>query len=131
MAKLILKLNEIVKLAKENLYLPPQVSDIKTIGNQIKITINPGKFVPDLSALISFNKFKNGKVQLTVKTYGPVDLLLKFIKIPTDDWLEIDLPIIRIDINKQISKNVKGIQISDVIFENDEFLITTKDRICD
>jgi len=129
MAKLYLKYDEIIEIAKKNQYLPPQVSDIKATGNQIKITINPGKFVPNFSAIVNFDKYINDKIQLTVKTYGPFDLFLKFIKIPTEDWLEIDLPNIRIDINKQISKQLKGVQISDVIFKNDEFLITTKDSI--
>jgi len=129
MAKLYLKYDEIIEIAKKNQYLPPQVSDIKATGNQIKITINPGKFVSNFSAIVNFDKYINDKIQLTVKTYGPFDLFLKFIKIPTEDWLEIDLPNIRIDINKQISKQLKGVQISDVIFKNDEFLITTKDSI--
>lgn len=124
MANLILTLDEIIKIAKKNYQFPPQLSEISSTGDKIQLTINPGKFLPEFNAFIKFDKFANSKILLKVESSNAIDLILKFVKIPSNEWFNFNMPKITIDINKLISTHIKGVQISDITFQNNEFLVT-------
>ncbi|MGD9899811.1 MAG: hypothetical protein AB7T22_11870 [Calditrichaceae bacterium] len=125
MAKILLTLDEMVEIAKRNVKLPAQISNIKADGDSVDVTIDPGSLFPNISATATYDYFDDGEVHFNLETNGMIQILLKFIELPTEEWLKIDSDKITININKLLPKYINGVQVSDIKYSDGEFSVYT------
>ena len=79
MANLTFTLLEVINLEKLNTELPKQIEEIDVVDNQIKVTINPAKFLPYFNVFISFFSFERGMLKLKLKTGAVLNLISKLL----------------------------------------------------
>ncbi len=125
MAKIILTLDEMVAIAQKNVKLPAQISEIKAEGDSINVSIDPGSFFPNMSATATYNFFSDGEIHFNLKSNGMIQIISKFIKLSSDNWLRIDHDELTININNLLPKYVNGVQVSDIKYSNGEFTVYT------
>jgi len=127
MAKITLTLNEIFQIAKKNKILPKQVASICSKNNNIRLKIKPMVFIPNLNVDLEFENYKNGVISLELSSNFIAKQLPKYLKqLTKPDWIEIQNKQILISPNKIIQNYVNGIEIKNLYFEDNSFIIETK-----
>ncbi len=127
MGKITLTLNEIFQIAKKNEILPKQVESICSKNNNIRLKIKPMIFIPNLNIDLEFENYKNGVIFLKLSSNFIARQLLKYLKqLTKPDWIELQNKYILISPNKIIQNYVNGIEIKNLYFEDNSFIIETK-----
>ena len=127
MAKITLTLSEIFQIAKKNKILPKQVESICSKNNNIRLKIKPMVFIPNLNVDLEFENYKNGVISLKLSSNFIAKQLPKYLKqLTKPDWIEIQNKQILISPNKIIQNYVNGIEIKNLYFEDNSFIIETK-----
>jgi len=127
MARITLTLNEIFQIAKKNEILPKQIKSICSKNNNIRLKIKPMIFIPNLNIDLEFENYKNGVISLKLSSNFIAKQLPKYLKqLTKPDWIEIQNKQILISPNKIIQNYVNGIEIKNLYFEDNSFIIETK-----
>lgn len=142
MAQITLSGKELVCILAANGSIPPEISDIETDGESIKVRVNtPWPVVRSVRVSLRFVGFEDGHAILELTTNRFVD---KF------DWLidrllasfrmeefaaRWDYPRFYIDVNELLRRQVRGTEVTDVTFRDGRFHITTThsngDGVCE
>jgi hypothetical protein len=133
MAKIVFSIEELVKVLISNDLLPGNIVRVKVKGESVHFYIKTQSFIlPFIPASLRFLSFDNNNAtfELTVvssqvnKAIGRIDQFLDF-EMP--EYVKLDYPNIIIDIDKLLKeKNIRGLQLNSVFFENDEFIVETE-----
>jgi len=127
MARITLTLNEIFQIAKKNEILPKQIKSICSKNNNIRLKIKPMVFIPNLNVDLEFENYKNGVIFLKLSSNFIARQLPKYLKqLTKPDWIELQNKQILISPNKIIRNYVNGIEIKNLYFEDNLFIIETK-----
>lgn len=131
MAKIIFTAKELTEIVIANNLLPKNISGLNAQGKTFTFKIESGlpifSFIP---CDITYIGFENGSVKLQVSINPLLEkaagsFIHKFQQqIP--GYININFPLIDIDINRLLKeKNIKGVVVKDIIFENDSFIVST------
>jgi hypothetical protein len=132
MAQVILSGDELVNILRANALIPDHVTDIKTNGEEIKVKLKtPWPVLKSLRVGIRFIGFEDGYVILQLVTNRFMD---------TFDWLidrmlesmrleehggRWDYPRLFVDVNRLVTRHLRGVEIKDMAFEDGHFRIMT------
>ena len=132
MARITFTHTELLGILISNELLPDKIVRPEIKGHEIRFTVQTGlPILPLVPASLKFVNYtdNNAIFELTVvnsalnKTISRFNLLSK-LDVP--DYVDIDFPKISVDVNELLKRrNVKGVQVKDIILENDEFTIIT------
>ena len=130
MAKITFTHTELLNILLANELLPKKVLRPKVEGQEIHFTVETNipllQYVPASLKFVSFTD-NNAIFELTVvnsslsKTISRLNLMSK-LDVP--DYVKIEFPRISVDINELLKhRNIRGIQLKDILFDNGEFTI--------
>jgi len=132
MAKITFSIEELVRILISNKLLPKNIVRVKVKGDSVHFYIKTQSFIlPFIPASLRFLSFDNNNVtfELTLvsgqvnKILGRLDQLSDF-KIPA--YMKFEYPNIVVDMDKLLQgKNIRGLQLKSVLFENGEFVVVT------
>ena len=132
MATITFTHTELLSILLSNELLPKKISRPKIEGQEIHFTVETNlPILPLVPASLKFVSFADNKAifELTVvnstlnKTISRFNLLSK-LDVP--DYVEIDFPKISVDVNELLRRrNIRGVQLKDILFNNGEFTIVT------
>jgi hypothetical protein len=132
MAKIFFSIDELTKILISNELLPKNIIRVKVKGDSVHFYIKTQSFIlPFLPASLRFLNFENNNVtfELTVvssqvnKAISRLDQLFD-LKIPA--YMKLEYPNIIVDIEKLLQeKNIRGLRLKSVVFENDKFVVET------
>ncbi len=133
MAKITFSLEELLKILTSDELLPWQIIRTRVKGQRIHFVIRTNSFVlPYIPASLRYMSFDNNNAifELTIasghlnKAESWLNQALK-LKIPA--CMKLEYPNVFIDIDKLLEeKNIKGVRVKDIFFENGEFAIVTE-----
>ncbi len=133
MAKITFSLEELLKILITNELLPRQIIRARVKGQRVHFVIRTNAFIlPFIPASLKYVSFDNNNAifELTIasghlnKTVSWLNQALK-LKIPA--CMKLEYPNISVDIDKLLKeKNIKGVQVKDIFFENGQFTIVTE-----
>jgi len=133
MAKIIFSIEELIKILSSNDLLPKNIIRVKIKGNSIHFYIKTQSFIlPYIPASLRFLSFDNNNVTFEMtavssqvnKAIGRLDWLFD-LKKPA--YVKLEYPNVVIDIDKLLQeKNIRGIQVKEISFENNTFAIVTE-----
>lgn len=123
---------ELIKILLSNELLPKEILRPKIEGDEIHFVVETNlpllQFVPVSLRYLSFTD-NNAIFELTVvnsslnKMIGRLNLLSK-LNAPA--YVKLDFPKVSVDVNELIKeKNIRGVLIKDIIFNDGEFTIVT------
>lgn len=132
MAKITFSLEELLKILISNELLPRQIIRAKVKGQRVHFIIRTDAFIlPFIPASLRYISFDNNNAifELTIasghldKAVSRLNQALK-LKIPA--CMKLEYPNISVDIEKLLKeKNIKGIRVKNIFFENGDFTIVT------
>jgi len=135
MAKINFSLEEVKEILLSNIQIPNYISDIRTEGQTFSFTIETGlPLMKSISPVVKYISFENGVVTLKMTiNYLKGKMLEKVanwtinkFKDDIPPYIKLDYPIITVDLNILMTgRNIKAIQVKDVIAEGNSFIITT------
>ena len=132
MAKITFSHTELLNILISNELLPKEVLRPKVEGEEIHFVVKTNmpllQFVPVSLRYLSYTD-NNAIFELTVvnsslnKTIGKLNLLSR---LDMPEYVKLDFPNISVDVNKLLKeKNIRGVQLKDIFFNNGEFTIVT------
>ena len=130
MAKIIFTHTELLNILLSNELLPKKILRPKVEGQEIHFAVETNipllQYVPASLKFVSFTD-NNAIFELTVvnsslsKTISRLNLMSK-LDVP--DYVKIEFPRISVDINELLKhRNIRGVKIEDILFDNGEFTI--------
>jgi hypothetical protein len=132
MAKITFDLQELLELVISNELLPRQVARLRVKGDKIHFVIKTNAFIlPFIPASLGYVGFDGNKAifELTVvsaqvnKAMGWLQQALE-LKLPA--FVTLEYPKVSVDIDRLLKeRNIRGIQVSDVVLNNGVFAIVT------
>ena len=132
MAKITFSHTELIQILLSNEFLPEEILPPKVEGDEIHFVVQTNlpllQFVPVSLRYLSFAD-NNAIFELTVvnsslnKMIGRLNLLSK-LNAPA--YVKFDFPKVSVDVNELLKeKNIRGVLLKDIIFNNGEFTIVT------
>ena len=132
MAKITFSHAELITILISNELLPKEILRPKVEGQEIHFVVKTNlpllQFVPVSLRYLSFAD-NNAIFELTVvnsslnKTIGRLNLLSR-LDMPA--YVKLDFPKISVDVNELLKeKNIRGVLLKDILFNNGEFTIVT------
>lgn len=127
MAKIQFTLNEIAAIAKKNNFLPDIIEEITCNKEEVGFVIrSPIPIVSKIKGNIKFQKYENGILHISHNKKILRKILNMFVDPTKDlDWIELKNTEIIININSLLERNVRGITISEMYFEENDLIIKT------
>jgi hypothetical protein len=132
MAQIVVSGDELVGILTANGAIPDDVMDIQTEGEEIKIRVKtPWPILTSVRVTMRFAGFEQGQAILRLVTNRLIDRF---------DWLvdrmlgsfslanhcaRWEYPRLSIDVNALLQRQVRGIWITDIMFEDGHYRITT------
>lgn len=132
MAKLTFSVEELLEVAISNGLLPSEIARVRIKGERIHFVIRTSSFIlPFIPASLRYVSFDcdNAVFELTIVSSHAskaVGWLNELIKLKMPDYMKLEYPNVSLEINRLIKeKNIKGIRVKDVSFEDGEFSVLT------
>ncbi len=133
MAKITFNLEEFVQILLSNKLLPRQIIRTKIKGQSAHFVIKTNSLIlPFIPASLRYVSFNDGNAifELTIiSAYlsKAVSWFNQSLQLKMPAGMKLEYPNIYVDIDKLLKeKNIKGVQVKDVSFENGEFAIITE-----
>lgn len=132
MAQFNINTEEIVNMLNKNIQ-SKQIDNFKSEGKSFLIDIKTGMpFIEKISVSLEFLRFEEGKVYFEAKSKFTLDKLMslsivkeKIEKHLTHPHLMLDLPNLSFDVNALLKEKANELQIDDIQFEENKFIIIT------
>jgi len=132
MAKITFSLEELLKILTSNELIPRQIIRTKVKGQRIHFVIRTNAFIlPYIPASLKYIGFDNNNAifELTI-VHGHLNKAVSWfnqaLKLKIPACMKLEYPNISVDIDKLLEeKNIKGVQVKDIFFENGQFTIVT------
>jgi hypothetical protein len=132
MAKITFSLEELIKILISNELLPRQIIRARVKGQRVHFVIRTNAFIlPYIPASLRYVSFDNNNAifELTIASghlNKAVSWLNQALKLKIPACMKLEYPNISIDIEKLLKeKNIKGVQVKDIFFDNGQFTIVT------
>jgi hypothetical protein len=132
MAQIILSGDELVCILNANGLVPEEVIDIELEGEEIKLRVKtPWPIFKSIRVGLRFTGFEQGQAVLQLVTNRLIDRF---------DWLvdkmlggfplanhgaRWEYPRLHVDVNKLLRRQVRGVEITNIAFEEGQFRVTT------
>lgn len=132
MGQIVLSGDELVAILTANARMPEQVLGVESDGEEIKVHVaTPLPLLRSIPVRIRFAGFEQGQLVLQLVTNRLID---------TFDWMvnkmlasakvedyggRWEYPRLYVDVNRLLQRQVRGIQIADVVFQDGHFHVTT------
>ncbi len=133
MAKITFSLDELLKILISNELLPPQIIRARVTGQRVHFVIRTNSFIlPFIPASLRYVSFDNNNAifELTIVSdhlNKAVSWLNQVLKLKIPAFMKLEYPNISVDIEKLLEeKNIKGVRVKDIFFENGDFTIVTE-----
>ncbi len=133
MAKITFSLEELLKILISNELLPPQIIRARVKGQKVHFVIRTNAFIlPFIPASLRYVSFDNNNAifELTIVSghlNKAVSWLNQALKLKLPPCMKLEYPNISVDVKKLLKeKNIKGVRVKDIFFENGEFAIVTE-----
>jgi len=132
MAKITFSHAELIQILLSNELLPKEILRPKVQGEEIHFVVEANlpllQFIPASLRYLNYTD-NNAIFELTVvnsslnKMIGRLNLLSK-LNAPA--YVKFDFPKVSVDVNELLrERNIRGVQLKDIIFNDGEFTITT------
>jgi hypothetical protein len=135
MGQIVLSGEELVSILAANARMPDQVKGLETEGEEIKLQVaTPLPIFPSVPVRIRFAGFEHGQLVLQLVTNGLIDKFQSFVnKMVAGTRIEDyggrwEYPRLYVDVNRLLQRQIRGVQIADVAFQDGRFHITTSHR---
>ena len=132
MAKITFDLEELLEIIVSNGLLPRQIARLRKKGDRIHFVIKTNTFIlPFIPASLGYVSFDgNHAIFELILVSGHVNkamgMLQQTLNLQLPDFVRFEYPKVFVDIDRLLEeKNIKGIQVKDIILENDQFVIVT------
>lgn len=132
MAKITFTQAELLNILISNELLPKEVLRPKVEGDEIRFVVQTNlpllQLVPVSLKYLSFsgNNVMFGLTVVNSSLNGIISRLNLTSKLNVPAYVKLDFPKISVDVNELLKeKNIRGVQLKDVLFENGEFTIIT------
>lgn len=136
MAQVILSGEELVCILNANGLLPDEVMDIDAVAEEIKVRVRtPWPVLKSLRVGMRFAGFVEGRAILQLVTNRLIDrfdwLVDKMLaSFPlADHCAEWEYPRLHIDVNTLLQRQIRGVRITDIVFEDGQYRIVTTHAI--
>ena len=133
MAKITFTLEELLEILISNKLLPSHIIRAKVKGDDIHFVIKTNAFIlPFIPASLRYLRFdgNNALFELTIVTgraNKDMSWLSQELKLEIPAYMKLEYPNLSVDVDRMLrEKNVRGIQIGDISFQNGEFTIVTR-----
>ena len=133
MAKITFSLEELLKILISNELLPRQIIRVRVKGQRIHFIIRTNAFIlPYIPASLRYISFDNNNAifELTIASghlNKAVNRLNQALKLKIPDCMKLEYPNISVDIDRLLEeKNIKGVRVKDIFFENGDFTIVSE-----
>ncbi|GAG29293.1 unnamed protein product, partial [marine sediment metagenome] len=130
--KITFSLEELLKILISNELLPRQIIRARVKGQRVHFVIRTNAFIlPFIPASLRYISFDNNNAifELTIASghlNKAVSRLNQALKLKIPACMKLEYPNISVDIDRLLEeKNIKGVQVKDVLFENGDFTIVT------
>jgi hypothetical protein len=132
MAKVTFTLEELLEILIANKLLPPRIVRVKVKGDEIHFVIVTNEFtLPYIPASLKYLGFNdnNALFELTIapgRVSRDMSLLNQALKLKTPAYVKLEYPKVFVDVDRVLrERNIRGIKIEDISFQNGEFTILT------
>ena len=132
MAKISFSLEELVGVLISNKVFPPEIVRVIARGEKIHFVIRTNLFIlPFVPASLRFLSFNDNLAvfELTIVSSHlgkSLDRFGQMLKLKIPGYMKLDYPRLLVDVDMLLKeKNIKGVRVKDVLFENGEFTIVT------
>lgn len=133
MAKISFTLEELLEILASNQLLPAQITRVKIQGDEVHFVIKTDAFIlPYIPASLKYLSFNDNKAffELTIiagRANEAVSWLNQALKLKLPAYMKLDYPNLFVDIDRAlVEKNIRGIQIEDVSFQNGQFIVVIR-----
>ena len=133
MAKVSLSLEELTKILISNGLLPGEIVRVRVKGQRIHFVIRTNSFIlPFIPASLRYVSFDNNNAifELTIASghfKKAVSWLNQALKLKIPACMKLEYPNISVDIDRLLKeKNIRGVQVKDIFFENGDFTIVSE-----
>ncbi|MCL5280885.1 MAG: hypothetical protein M1376_13380 [Planctomycetes bacterium] len=132
MGQIVLSGDELVCILAANAHMPEQVVGVETDGDEIRVHVaTPLPILRSIPVRVRFAGFEQGQVVLQLMTNRLIDKfdwlinrMLASLKVE-DYGGRWEYPRLYVDVNRLLERQVRGVQIAEVIFREGHFHITT------
>ncbi len=132
MAKITFSHEELINILISNELLPKEILRPKVEGEEIHFVVKTNlpllQFVPASLKYLSFTD-NNAIFEITVVNSSlntMISRLNLLSKLNAPAYVKFDFPKVSVDVNELLKeKNIRGVLLKDIIFNNGEFTITT------
>jgi hypothetical protein len=132
MAKVTFTLEELLEILIANKLLPSRIVRVKVKGDEIHFVIVTNEFtLPYIPASLRYMGFNdnNALFELTIapgRASRDMGLLNQALKLKMPAYVKLEYPKIFVDVDRVLrERNILGIKIEDISFQNGEFTILT------
>ena len=133
MGQIVLSGDELVSILAANARMPDEVMGVETDGEEIKVQVaTPVPILRSVPVRMRFAGFEQGQIVLQLVTNGLIDrfewLVTKMLaSLRIEDYGgRWEYPRLYVDVNQLLQRQIRGVQIADVVFEDGDFHITTR-----
>jgi len=133
MAKITFSLEELLKILISNELLPRQMIRARVKGQRVHFIIRTNAFIlPYIPASLRYISFDNNNATFELTIAGghlnkAISWLNQALKLKIPACMKLEYPNIFVDIEKLLEeKNIKGVQVKDIFFENGDFTIVSE-----
>ena len=133
MEKITFSLEELLKILVSNELLPRQIIRARVKGQRVHFVIKTSSFVlPYIPASLRYISFDNNNAifELTIVSghlNKAVSWLNQALKLKIPAFMKLEYPNISVDIDRLLEgKNIKGVRVKDIFFENGDFTIVSE-----
>jgi hypothetical protein len=132
MGQIVLSGDELIHILAANAPMPEQVTGIETEGQEIKVHVaTPLPILRSIPVRVRFAGFDGGQVVLQLVTNRVIDKfewlvnkVLASLKVE-DHGGRWEYPRLYVDVNRLLRRQVRGVEIAAVVFQDGHFHITT------
>ncbi len=132
MAKISFSLEELLKILISNELLPRQIIRTKVKDQRVHFVIRTNVFIlPYIPASLKYIGFENNNAIFElIIVHGHLNKAVNWfnqaLKLKIPACMKLEYPNISVDIDKLLKeKNIKGVRVKDIFFENGQFTIVT------